>query len=165
MHVALVVRSQSLYPAPHSKVNIFLSVSPPHTNIYTDLLTNKSMHRSPIQSLITAQFPANLSTEHYTTSGLFNEKSDVYSFGVVLLELLTSETVVSVDRPDDCRHLADWLASKDLIEIREVCFQPHPRFPISTAEFMNIHQRPFESLTSSLLFQYKYILPALCCKL
>ncbi|XP_047959733.1 wall-associated receptor kinase-like 8 [Salvia hispanica] len=46
-----------------------------------------------------------LDPEYYETSQ-YTEKSDVYSFGVVLLELLTSQRPISLERPEMGRNLA-----------------------------------------------------------
>ncbi|KAA8546478.1 hypothetical protein F0562_002783 [Nyssa sinensis] len=47
----------------------------------------------------------------YFHSGLLTKKSDVYSFGVILLELLTGQKVVSLDRPEKDRNLATYFIS------------------------------------------------------
>ncbi|KAI8015027.1 Wall-associated receptor kinase-like 8 [Camellia lanceoleosa] len=47
----------------------------------------------------------------YFHSDLLTNKSDVYSFGVVLVELLTGEKVVSMDRPEKHRSLATYFIS------------------------------------------------------
>ncbi|GAA0158552.1 transmembrane signal receptor [Lithospermum erythrorhizon] len=61
-----------------------------------------------------------LDPEYMQTSKL-TEKSDVYSFGVLLVELLTSMKVVSFDRPEEERNLANYFLSilkrKRLLEI------------------------------------------------
>ncbi|PIN12491.1 Serine/threonine protein kinase [Handroanthus impetiginosus] len=59
----------------------------------------------------------------YMQTNLLTEKSDVYSFGVVLVELLTGKKVLSFDRPEEERGLANLFLSvmkKDqLFEILE----------------------------------------------
>ncbi|XAR62875.1 Non-specific serine/threonine protein kinase [Bertholletia excelsa] len=47
----------------------------------------------------------------YFHSGLLTKKSDVYSFGVVLVELLTGQKVVSMERPEKDRSLATYFIS------------------------------------------------------
>lgn len=48
--------------------------------------------------------------EYFHTSQL-TEKSDVHSFGVVLAEMLTGQTALSFDRPEDVRNLALYFVS------------------------------------------------------
>ncbi|KAK2973100.1 hypothetical protein RJ640_009752 [Escallonia rubra] len=47
----------------------------------------------------------------YFNSGLLTKKSNVYSFGVVLIELLTGENVISLDRPKNDKSLATFFLS------------------------------------------------------
>ncbi|PRQ23248.1 putative protein kinase RLK-Pelle-WAK family [Rosa chinensis] len=47
----------------------------------------------------------------YLQSNILTDKSDVYSFGVVLVELLTSKKVVSFDRSEEERNLANVFVS------------------------------------------------------
>ncbi|KAJ0247697.1 Protein kinase domain-containing protein [Hirschfeldia incana] len=51
-----------------------------------------------------------LDPEYYNT-GLLNEKSDVYSFGVVLMELLSSQKALCFERPQQSKHLVNYIAS------------------------------------------------------
>ncbi|KAK3016297.1 hypothetical protein RJ639_007617 [Escallonia herrerae] len=57
----------------------------------------------------------------YFRSGNLTEKSDVYSFGVVLVELLTGEKVLCLDRPEEDGGLAEYfhtsLAEKRLLQV------------------------------------------------
>ncbi|KAK2995362.1 hypothetical protein RJ640_006582, partial [Escallonia rubra] len=57
----------------------------------------------------------------YFRSGNLTEKSDVYSFGVVLVELLTGEKVLCLDRPEEDGGLAEYFISslkeKHLIQV------------------------------------------------
>ncbi|KAI3871076.1 hypothetical protein MKX03_020333, partial [Papaver bracteatum] len=50
-----------------------------------------------------------LDPDYFNTSQL-TDKSDVYSFGVVLLELLTGEKPVSLERPEEQRNLAAYFS-------------------------------------------------------
>ncbi|KAI3872711.1 hypothetical protein MKX03_028059 [Papaver bracteatum] len=63
-----------------------------------------------------------LDPEYFNTSQL-TEKSDVYSFGVVLVELLTGEKSISLDRPEEQRNLATYficsMKSNRLFEVLE----------------------------------------------
>ncbi|CAN7021715.1 unnamed protein product [Brassica rapa subsp. trilocularis] len=51
-----------------------------------------------------------LDPEYYNT-GLLNEKSDVYSFGVVLMELLSGQKALCFEKPQQSKHLVNYLAS------------------------------------------------------
>nr|VDD07001.1 unnamed protein product [Brassica rapa] len=51
-----------------------------------------------------------LDPEYYHT-GLLNEKSDVYSFGVVVMELLTGQKALCFERPQQSKHLVNYIAS------------------------------------------------------
>ncbi|CAN7059211.1 unnamed protein product, partial [Brassica oleracea var. botrytis] len=51
-----------------------------------------------------------LDPEYYHT-GLLNEKSDVYSFGVVVMELLTGQKALCFERPQQSKHLVNYISS------------------------------------------------------